>query len=118
MCGAIALLSKGCSLLWLSKFTLPLAILGLMIGWAKGRWVLSKTARRMISRIPHLPQPIRIQDALPLSYLALIGVMTGLSMALRWLPGDLRGLIDLAIGTALLFASFATCDKAIPDQSS
>ena len=118
MCGAIALLSKGCSLLWLSELMLPLAIIGFAIGWAKGRWVLSKTARRMIGRIPHLPQPIRLRDAVPLSYLALIGVMVGLSMALRWLPGDLRGVVDLAVGTALLFASFVTCDTAVPDRSS
>jgi len=78
--------------------------IGLLIGFFKGRFVLSKTVRRVVTRISTLPLPIRLKDAYSKSYWILIGSMVALGMTFRFLPipTDIRGVIDLAIGSALI----------------
>lgn len=78
--------------------------LGLIIGFFKGRFVLSKTVRRVVSRINALPLPIRLKDAYSPSYWILISSMMALGMVFRFLPipVDVRGTIDVAIGSALI----------------
>ena len=77
---------------------------GLFIGFIKGRFVLSKTVRRVALRISSLPLPIRFSSVYAPSYWILIGSMVALGMILRFLPipVDLRGFIDTAIGSALI----------------
>lgn len=77
---------------------------GLIIGFFKGRFVLSKTVKRVVLRIVSLPLPIRLKDAYSPSYWILIGSMMALGMFFRFLPLpiDVRGTIDLAIGSALV----------------
>lgn len=77
---------------------------GLLIGFFKGRFVLVKTVRRVVSRIASLPLPIRFKDAYSTSYYVLIGSMMALGMVFRFLPIplDIRGTIDVAIGSALI----------------
>ena len=81
-----------------------LIALGLVIGFLKGRFVLVKTVRRVVSRIAKLPAPVRFKDAYSPSYWILIGSMILLGMLFRFLPIsiDVRGVIDVAIGTALI----------------
>ena len=81
-----------------------LMALGLVIGFFKGRFVLSKTVKRVVFRIASLPLPIRLKDAYSRSYWILIGSMMALGMFFRFLPIpiDIRGAIDLAIGSALV----------------
>jgi hypothetical protein len=78
--------------------------IGLMIGFFKGRFVLVKTVQRVVTRISTLPLPIRLQDAYSKSYWILIGSMVALGMTFRFLPIpiDIRGAIDVAIGSALI----------------
>jgi hypothetical protein len=78
--------------------------IGLIVGFLKGRFVLSKTVRRVVLRIASLPLPIRLKDAYSRSYWILIGSMVALGMFFRFLPipVDIRGVIDLAIGSALV----------------
>jgi len=78
--------------------------IGLFIGFFKGRFVLAKTVRRVVARIVSLPLPIRLKDAYAPSYWILIGSMAGLGMLFRFLPlpVDVRGMIDVAIGSALV----------------
>jgi hypothetical protein len=78
--------------------------IGLMVGFFKGRFVLIKTVRRVVSRISSLPLPIRFKDAYSPSYYILIGSMMVLGMGFRFLPIplDIRGTIDVAIGSALI----------------
>jgi hypothetical protein len=78
--------------------------IGLVIGFFKGRFVLAKTVRRVVSRIVSLPLPIKLKDAYAPSYWILIAGMMALGMLFRFLPiaMDLRGLIDVAIGSALI----------------
>lgn len=78
--------------------------LGLFVGFMKGRFVLVKTVRRVVGRIASLPVPIRFKDAYSKSYWILIGSMVALGMTFRFLPIpiDLRGTVDVAIGSALI----------------
>jgi hypothetical protein len=78
--------------------------IGLMIGFAKGRLVLSKTVDRVVKRIRSLQVPIRASQIYARSYWILIGSMVALGFAMRFLPIplDARGLIDVAIGSALV----------------
>ena len=75
----------------------------IFIGFLKGRLVLRRSADRIISRILSLPNPCSILSIDPRSYLSLLGSMMALGMGLKWIPipYDLRGFIDIAIGSAL-----------------
>ena len=105
LCGGVALLLKGCFLLMASEWLWLLAPLGIAIGWAKGHFVLSKTMQRLKARLTGLSHPISFRTAFPPAYLALIAVMVGLGILLRWAPDELRGIVDLAVGTALSSAA-------------
>lgn len=78
--------------------------IGLFIGFLKGRFVLVKTVRRVVTRIASLPLPIKFNQAYSLSYWILIASMMALGMLFRFLPIplDIRGTIDVAIGSALI----------------
>ena len=77
---------------------------GLILGFMKGRIVLAKTVKRVVNRICSIPDPIRFLDVYSLGYLALIASMVFLGMGMRWLsvPSDIRGMIDIAVGSALM----------------
>ena len=98
------LLYKGLRLLEGSAIASQLIALGLLIGFFKGRFVLSKTVKRVVARIKELPLPIRLKDAYAKSYWILIGSMMALGMVFRFLPisTDIRGTIDITIGSALM----------------
>lgn len=76
----------------------------LLIGFCKGRFVLSKTVRRVVARLASLKAPIRFREAYAPSYWILIGSMIALGMLFRFLPlpSEIRGAIDIAIGSALI----------------
>lgn len=83
---------------------LTLIVVGLIIGFIKGRFVLVKTVRRIVERILKLEPPIKISQVYSKGYLALIGMMILLGLSMKWLglPLDVRGMIDVAIGSALM----------------
>lgn len=93
---------------------------GLFGGYLKGKFVLSKSAARVVTRILSLPLPLSLRKIYAPSYWILIGSMMALGMLLNVLPVplDLRGAVDLAIGAALIRGSFTyfkvICDRAIP----
>lgn len=80
---------------------------GLLVGFLKGRVVLAKTARRVIARIVSLPSPCAVSKLYSRSYLLLLSSMVLLGLAFKWLPlaYDLKGFIDVAIGSALVNGS-------------
>ncbi len=82
---------------------LIIACIGLLIGYLKGRFVLRKTANRVIARIVSLPNPCPLSSIYPRSYLILLSSMIALGMCLKWIsmPYDLKGMIDIAVGAAL-----------------
>lgn len=81
--------------------------LALLIGIIKGKYILRKTATRMISHIRSLANPAPISQIFNKSYLLLIASMMGLGMLIKYLgiPNEIRGVIDIAIGSALIHGS-------------
>ncbi|MBY0529473.1 MAG: hypothetical protein K2P51_04705 [Rhabdochlamydiaceae bacterium] len=86
-----------------------LIVIGLALGFIKGRVVLAKSAARVVKRILSLPNPVPLSQAYGKGYLMLIAGMVMLGMSLKWLqlPLDFRGLIDVAIGSALMNGAIA-----------
>ncbi|MBS4165929.1 MULTISPECIES: hypothetical protein [unclassified Neochlamydia] len=81
-----------------------LIALGLIIGYSKGRYVLGKAAVKGVERIYSLPNPTYLQNIYDSKYYILLAGMMGLGFSMKYLgiPADIRGLIDVAIGSALI----------------
>lgn len=77
---------------------------GLFLGFMKTRLVLHKTVKRVVQRIVSLPSPVPFSKIYPPAYYFLILGMMFLGMGLRFfsVPGDFMGLIDTAVGSALI----------------
>lgn len=77
---------------------------GIFLGYLKGRFMLVKAAQKQITRLMQLPRPVRLKQLYARRYYALLLVMIGLGMSLRYFPIslDIRGVIDVAIGMALV----------------
>ena len=83
---------------------LCLIVIGLYVGYFKGRYVLAKSARRGVSRIAALPNPSHIKLIYSKQYYFLLGgmVLLGISIKFLGLNTDVRGLVDVIIGSALI----------------
>jgi hypothetical protein len=83
---------------------LGLIIVGLFIGYAKGKAVLGKSARRGVARILTFPNPTQLTNIYSPVYYMLLGGMVLLGMSIKWLgiANDIRGVVDVAIGSALI----------------
>lgn len=81
---------------------LVLIVMALLVGFLKGRTVLSKSVQRNVNRIKTLPNPVNVMKIYPLSGYLLIGSMILIGMLVRLVPLDIRGAIDVAIGSALI----------------
>ncbi len=88
---------------------LTLIVIGLVIGFIKGRFVLAKTVRRVVERILKLDPPIKFSQVYSKRYLLLIVGMILLGLSMKWLglPMEIRGMIDVAIGSALMNGAVA-----------
>ncbi len=84
--------------------TLVIVVLGLIVGLIKGKTVLAKAARRSIQRLKTFSNPMPISRLFSARYLVLLAIMMGLGMTLKIfkLPADIHGMIDLAVGSALI----------------
>lgn len=83
---------------------LALIAIGLIIGFIKGRYVLVKTVRRVVERILSLDLPVSFSKIYSRGYFFLIGGMILLGLSMKWIgfPTEIRGLIDVAVGSALM----------------
>lgn len=83
---------------------LVLIAFGLLIGLVKGRFVLAKTVKRVVAHILSLAPAIKLNEIYTTRYLLLIACMVMLGVGIRFLglPADIHGLIDVAIGSALI----------------
>jgi hypothetical protein len=83
---------------------LVLIVIGLIVGFLKGRFVLVKTVKRVVERILSLELPLKFSKIYSKGYLLLIGSMVLIGLSMKWLgiPSEIRGLIDVAIGSALM----------------
>lgn len=84
-----------------------LVMIALVVGFAKGKFILAKSAQKGVERIQQMPNPSPITKIYNARYYILLGGMMGLGMIIKVLgvPNDIRGPIDLAIGFALLNGS-------------
>lgn len=76
--------------------------LSLCMGYLKGRYILRKTAKREVSRIVALPSPIRFNQLYTKKYYILLGVMIFLGLLMKLAALDVRGAVDVTVGSALI----------------
>ena len=76
--------------------------LALIVGYAKGRFVLGKTVKKGVERILSLPNPSSLANIYTKKYYLLLGSMFFIGFLARMTPMDVRGAIDVTIGSALI----------------
>lgn len=88
--------------------------IGLMVGYLKGRFIMTRSVQRFMRGIVQLDEPLTIRDILTTKYLILIGCMMILGIILRYLPipFSIKATVDFAVGVALLYGSFYTFQQA------
>ena len=84
-------------------------VAAVIIGAAKGKFVLSKTSQKNIERLDNLTEPQRPIKVYSLRSWIMIGLMGLISILLTVFqtPDLLRGGVNLAIGMALVISSLA-----------
>lgn len=82
-----------------------LIALSLMIGFAKGKFVFAKTVNRTVARIRSLPNPVSLSQIYTRGYYLLLALMFFLGYIVRFFPLDIRGGVDVIIGSALINGS-------------
>jgi uncharacterized membrane protein len=95
-----------------------------LIGLVKGKFVLSKTARKNKTRINELEEPVGIHQVFAKPFYFLIPMMMGFGILLRFYNEYLGGYVVVAtiycgIGMALIVSSRAywMSDSGTPDNS-
>lgn len=119
LCASLAGGEHGAALLLVS--------VGLALGYVKGRYVLFKSCKRVVARISELPEPASLFKMWSPAFYFLIGFMMllGMGMKVSGVPSDLRGVIDVAVGSALIngamvyfrFASQMRLHKGNPSEA-
>lgn len=81
-----------------------LIAIGIFAGFVKGRFVLMKAVQKVVRRIASLQAPVKISQIYDQRYYVLMALMMSLGFLLNILqvPSDVRGTIDLAVGSALM----------------
>jgi hypothetical protein len=93
-----------------------LIVLGLLVGFLKGRFVLHRSAERIIGHMMALPENASWKQVYPPRYYVLLAVMMGLGFILRYVPIDVRGVIDVAIGAALMNGAMTYLRARVPSK--
>lgn len=75
---------------------------GMVIGFFKGRFMLAKAVKRGVDHILTLPNPASLSQVYTKKYYILLGVMVCLGMLAKLTPTDVRGAVDVIIGSALV----------------
>jgi hypothetical protein len=112
--GGVVLLALGTARLLLAArgeaapaLVAGIAVTALAVGVAKGRFILRRTARRNIDRLAALTEGRRPIHVYGVRSWVVIGLMTALSIGLTLggVPPLWRGMVNLAIGAALVASS-------------
>ena len=99
------------------------AVIGLLIGAAKGFFVLSKSAKRNSDRIDRIEGPVRPWQVFALKFIPLIAVMIGMGIGIRalaanpevtWISWGGCGAVYVGIGAALFASSLVYFKKKMP----
>lgn len=87
-----------------AEAAIMITVVALYIGFLKGKHVLAKTANRTLAQIRSLPNPAPIHKMYDKKYCLLLGIMILLGMSIKYMgiPNDIRGTIDVIIGSALI----------------
>lgn len=80
--------------------------LALLLGLFKGRMLLAKVARANVVRLKEMGH-VPFAQIYPRRTLFIIGAMISLGVILRWAPTDLRGGIDIMVGSGLIHGAMA-----------
>jgi hypothetical protein len=83
---------------------LLLIAISIYVGFLKGKYVLGKSARRGVDRLRGFPNPTSIGNIYSAKYYILLGSMVVLGFSIKFLglPTDIRGIVDVIIGSALI----------------
>lgn len=86
-----------------------LIALALILGAVKGRFVLSRSAKRNCERLSQIKTPAPLHQIFPPPFYFLIALMMllGISMTYFELAPDIRGVVDVAVGAALINGAVA-----------
>ncbi len=95
---------------FLDRYHFLVGGMALGVGLLKGQFVLNRTANRVIDRVQDLAEPNPLKSVFQMfgwKTILLILSMMGIGVALRWagVSFEVRGLIYLAVGLALLWSS-------------
>lgn len=96
---------------------LVLIAIALWIGFIKGRFVFAKTVQSSVERILSLPNPSSIGQIYTKKYYILLGSMILLGVLMRFMPIDVRGAVDIVIGSALIQGAMLYFRQAFSIQS-
>jgi len=83
---------------------LTMILFGLLLGLAKGKWAFGRAAKRTVQRIYPMRGKIHLSKLYRLHDIMLIVSMIALGRLMNWVhvPRDIHGLIDIAVGSALV----------------
>lgn len=81
---------------------LILIVLGLLIGFFKARYIFSKTVDKSVERILSMPNPTSLTKIYTMKYYILLGSMAFIGFVVKLAPLDVRGLVDVTVGAALI----------------
>jgi hypothetical protein len=81
-----------------------LIVIALSLGTLKSRMVFAKVINKMIVKIRSFPDPVNFTQVYGLKYLFLMGIMMSFGFAMKYfeVSNDIRGVVDVAVGSALL----------------
>ncbi len=79
----------------------------LFLGFLKGKFVLKKTVTRISARFFSFQRPMSLKEVYPRYYLLIILVMMSMGMFFKFIPiaSEFKGMIDVAVGAALINGS-------------
>ncbi|CUI16546.1 Conserved putative membrane protein [Candidatus Protochlamydia naegleriophila] len=96
---------------------LVLIAIALWVGFIKGRFVFAKTVQSSVDRIRSLPNPANISQIYTKKYYILLGSMILLGVLMRFTPIDVRGAVDVIIGSALIQGAMLYFRRAFSTRS-
>ena len=95
-----------------------IALLGtsLLLGFLKGRFILNRSAKRIVKHICSLPPTFPLKDLYPKTYYFLLPLMIafGFGLKLTRVPLDVKGGIDSFVGVALISGAVFYFQAAFP----
>lgn len=85
----------------------PLLLSATAVGYLKGRFILSKSAKKQVKRICGLKAPLSFKHLYSKGYYFLIFGMMAMGMGLRFLPFPtaVRAFVDIVVGLALMIGA-------------